>query len=216
MSAHLAMPDPSRSTACSLAAGRPRSPRAARWAGAVRGIRAVLLATVVGMALLGAVVTHWMGMLVVAPGLGAALAAAVALVDPAARQGVLYAGVAGVVLVPFANGLALLGTAGGGIALALLVLGPVVAVDWSTSPEEPDPTALRELLRRLPTADLLEEWQASGDLLRSPEERARAAGVRALLLDELSRRDPGGVAGWLAAGSPSPDPHIRADRGRPG
>ncbi|MEK0397388.1 hypothetical protein WNX13_10345, partial [Lactobacillus delbrueckii] len=79
----------------------------------MRGARLALLVTVVGVALLGSVATHWMGMLVFAPALGAILAAVVALVDPSARKGMVVAAGVGVVLVPFANGLVLLGTAGG-------------------------------------------------------------------------------------------------------
>lgn len=209
--------EPSRHADPTSAAGGPAPHLVAGWRCVIRGTGVVLLATVAGTALLGAVATHWAGMLIVAPGLGAVLAAVVALVDPSARRGMFWAGVTGVVLVPFANGLVLLGAAGGSVALVILCLGPVVAVGWSAFPEDPrvreDLTALREMLPLLPTADLLEEWRASEDLLRSPPDRAAAAGIRALLLDELAHRDPRGVAGWLSAGGSSPDAYIRADRG---
>jgi len=168
---------------------------------------------------LGALVTHWMGMLVVAPGLGVGLAAVVASFGREARRGMLHAAATGVVIVPFANGLELLGRAGGGLLLALLLVAPLVAAEWSVSrreaPAASDVTALRELLPLLPTADLLVEWRASEDLLRSPSDRASAAGIRALLLDELSHRDPGGVAGWLEAGGSAPDAYIRSDGAGP-
>lgn len=203
-------------------------PRPARghWRTAVRWARALVLVAVVAISLLGAVVTPLLGMLVIAPLLGAFLAGSLALVDTdfpretSARRGVAYSAVAGVLLVPLANGLVGLGTLGGAIVLGLLVLAPLLVVDWGTSPASPATEAalmpLRELLPVLPTAQLLDEWRMTEDLLGSPSHHATAAGVRALLLDELSRRDPEGVAGWLAAGGPSPDLHIRADRGLPG
>ena len=132
--------------------------------------------------MLGALVTHWMGMLVVAPGLGVVLAGVVASFGPAARRGMPYAAATGVVLVPFANGLELLGSVGGGLFLALLLLAALVAAEWSASREEAAPatdvTGLGELLPLLPTADLLEKWRASEDLLRSPSDRATAAVIR--------------------------------------
>ena len=184
----------------------------------VRGAGVLLLATLAGTALLGALVTHWTGMLLVAPGLGAVLAAVVAVVDHRAHRGMLWAGVTGVVLVPLANGLVLLGTAGGAVALVAWSAGPVLALGWVATLEEPavrdDPTALREMLPRLPTADLLEEWRSTEGLLHGPGDRAAAARIRSLLLDELAHRDPGGVTEWLSAGGASPETHLRADRDR--
>ncbi len=195
------------------------------WTAAMRCVRWLVLAVVIGMALLGALDTHWTGMLLIAPGLGASCAGVVALVDgdfpgePASRRAVVYAFVTGVLLVPFANGLVMLETAGGVILMGLLVLGPILIGDavLAAGPAgEPDLPALRELLPALPTARLLQEWQATGHLLRSHRHHAAAAEVRALLLDELSCRDPGGVAEWLTAGSDSPADFIRSDRDRTG
>jgi hypothetical protein len=189
---------------------------------AMRWVRSLVLAAVVGMALVGALDTHWTAMLLFAPGLGASLAGVVALIDsdfpgePASRRVVVYAFCTGVLLVPFSSGLVMLGTTGGTVLMGLLVLGPFLIGDWMAAAAGPaermDVTALKELLPALATTQLRQQWRATEDLLRSPRHHVVAAEVRALLLDELSCRDPEGVAAWLAAGSDSPAAFIRSGR----
>jgi hypothetical protein len=188
----------------------------------VRRVRSLVLATIVAMAVLGAVDTHWTGMLLVAPGLGLCFSVMVALVagdfplEPASRRAVVYAFVTGCLLVPFANALVMLGTVGGAVLMALLVLGPFLLADAMLAAagpvEQPDVPGIRDLLPALSTPRLLEEWRATRQLLDLPRYHAAAAEVRALLLDELARRDPDGVAAWLAAGCDSPATFIRSDR----
>ncbi|MGY1752634.1 hypothetical protein [Blastococcus sp. SYSU D01042] len=185
----------------------------AGWRVLVRTGAVLVLGLSCGIALLGALVTHWTGMLVFAPLLGAAAAAVVALVGPSSRPALVHAAVAGTVLVPFANGLVLLGSAGGALLLALLTVGPLLLLGWSAAEDTPvGRTTLPELLQLLPTAELIEEWRATEELHRDPAQRSTASVVRAALLDELSRRDPDGVAAWLAGGDPVPDRYIRTDR----
>lgn len=193
---------------------------------AVRSAQACLLATMVAIALLGAVVTPLMGMLVFAPCLGALVGGVVALLhsdfphEPSSRRAFVYAVATGTMLIPFANGLVGLGSAGGVVLFALLVLGPLLAADRMAAEmgeaAGSDVEALSALLPVLRTAQLLAEWEATENLLSSPRHHAVAAEIRALLLDELSRRDPAGVAAWLAAGRASPQRYIRADHGLAG
>ena len=215
-------PDPPPAAGSSVHSAVPPPARGV-WGTVVRRVRMVLLVVVVAVALLGAVVTPALGMLVIAPLVGTVLAGALALVDPdfprdtSSRRGVVYAAAAGVLLVPLANGLVALGSLGGVVLLVLLALGPLVATDGPVDEagEVPSPGVLAELLPALPTAQLLAEWRASEALVGSPSRQAAAAEVRALLLDELSRRDPDGVAGWLGAGG-SPESYISPDRDRAG
>jgi hypothetical protein len=74
-----------------------------------------------------------------------------------------------------------------------------------------DITYLRRVLPDLPDEVLLREWRASALRLGpdvDPGTRAAAVELRALLIDELSRRDPAGVERWLRAGGSDPDPHL--------
>lgn len=189
---------------------------------ALRGARALFLVSSVGTALLGAAATPVPGMLVLAPCLGVLAAAVTALIgtddlrQPSSRRTVVYAGTAGVLLVPFANGVELLGGVGGAVLLGLLVVGPLLIAGLAMPPGSGDVATMRELLAVLPTEQLLEEWRASEELCGSPADRAMTVELRAHLIEELSRRDPEGVSGWLATGDSSPESHIRADRGRAG
>ena len=67
----------------------------------------------------------------------------------------------------------------------------------------------------MPTTTLLDRWRATGAVLRStndPGERCLAAEVRGVLLDEMARRDPDGVARWLTEGDEDfPDQFISTD-----
>jgi hypothetical protein len=205
----------------SLQAAVPPAAQRLLWRTFIRCGWVLVLATSVGVALLGAVVTPLMGMVVFAPCLGALVGGVVALLEPDVRReryahpALVYAIATGTMLVPFANGLVGLGTAGGVILIGLLVLVPLLAADrmdaTAGTAAVRDVGALAELLPALRTSRLLDEWEATDDLLRSRRHRAIAVEVRGLLLDELSRRDPEGVAAWLAAGDVSPHDHVRSD-----
>jgi hypothetical protein len=74
-----------------------------------------------------------------------------------------------------------------------------------------DSAHLRRVLPELPDDALLREWGDSADLLGpdvDPATRVAAAELRALLIDELSRRDPAGVERWLRTGDSRPDQHL--------
>ncbi|RZU31309.1 hypothetical protein [Blastococcus saxobsidens] len=197
--------------------GQPASIRIAVRVGRVLG--ATLYVTT---ALFGALFTSWSSMLVVAPLLGALVGGAVALVRPdfakdaASRRTVVHAAVAGVLALPFATGLPALGGLGSVVVLLLLVVGSLTVDDWLAAgepgPRVGHPAELRPVLGVLPTAELVSAWLRTEDLLRSARDRSRVAELRELLLDELARRDPEGVARWLAAGGRSPVPHVRTDR----
>jgi len=62
---------------------------------------------------------------------------------------------------------------------------------------------MQQFIQVLPTSMLLREWRSAGEHLwpgANPGRRAAAVLVRNLLLEELSRRDPEGVARWLSDG----------------
>lgn len=186
--------------------------------------RVLVATTILTTALIGAVFTPSLWMLVYAPTLGVLLGGTVALADrdfprePASRRLVLQAAGTGVLLLPFGAALPALGSLGGVVVLVLLIGGPLVAADRLTEgePEISDAAGLRSVLPGLPTAALVETWSGTEELLRSPRHRGQATELRGLLLDELTRRDPGGVAAWLAVGGASPEPHIRSDPDRAG
>lgn len=191
------------------------------------GVASVTLGTVVvGVALLGALVTPPLVMVAVGPALGLMSGGVVLAVDPvhgrsdAGRRLAVGVGVAGALLLPFVAGLGVFGSSGPVVALAVVGLGCLVATDRlvRADPRDDDPAAqaafLREVLPVLPTAEVLRLWRATDGILhgaRAGPEQARAVDLRAALLDELTRRDPVGVERWLRAGGGMPDDHIRAD-----
>lgn len=183
--------------------------------------RALVARLFVATAVVGAVFAPWPWMLAT-PVLGALVGGLVAAVDPgfpgevASRRTVLRAAGAAVLAVPFAAALPALGALGGAIAAVLLFVGSLVMADRLTVEESGadvvDVAGMGTVLGVLPTRELVREWRASEALLRSSRHRGQAAELRGLLLDELARRDPAGVARWLSAGGASPDPYIRTDR----
>lgn len=191
--------------------------------------RVVVPTGFVALAVLGALVTPPVGMLLIAPLTGAAAGLAVAFLHPAfpgeprARRAALLTAATGAAFVPFIYGVDLLGGVGGMVALVLLVLGCCLAASWAMDLIEATPPArapadegwMRAVLPSLPTAVLLQEWRATQQLCgpgTGAAERARAAQVRALLLEELSRRDPLAVEQWLASRNWSSEPGMRSDR----
>lgn len=190
--------------------------------------RFVVAAGLATLALLGALVTPPAGMLLVAPLTGAACGLAVAYLNPAfpekpwARRATLLTAATGAAFVPVTNGVDLLGSAGGVVALVLLVLGSCLAGDWVVDlVEDAPPTGapvdegcVRAVLPSLSTAVLLQEWKATQqecDSGTGAAERARAVRLRALLLDELYRRDPVAVQRWLISTDWSLGPRMRPD-----
>jgi hypothetical protein len=196
---------------------------------AVIGVSRVVVSTVfVTVALLGAAVTPALTMLTLAPLVGALAAGITAAINPgfpverSARRAAVFVGAASTMLVPFISGAGALGDTGGALAFALLVLGFLLAADWligggGGAPDgaaSHDVAGLRNLLRELPVAVLLDEWRATETVLQAQldgPDRNATVQIRGLLLDELTRRDPVGVHRWLEDGGRSPERHIRTD-----
>ncbi|RBY88894.1 hypothetical protein DQ244_13920 [Blastococcus sp. TBT05-19] len=189
---------------------------------AVRAGRVLVGTVVVATAMFGAVVTPWAVMLLGAPALGLLAAGTVASADPGfprepgSRRVVVHVAAGGVLAVPFGAALPALGGLGGAVVLVVLVVGSLVAADALAAAERGSRAEDAAELGALPTEEVVRQWLATEERLRSPRHRGEAAEVRALLLDELARRDPQGVAAWLAAGGASPAPYIRTGRDLPG
>ena len=181
------------------------------------------------LAVLGAVVTPPVAMLLVAPLIGAGLGLVVRRLSPAfpdelrARRATLLAGATGAAFVPFTNGVTLLGDVGGVVALVLVILGSCLAANWlmdiiEDSPSCPAPRDdrwMRVVLPSLPTAALLKEWRATQAVFSTRPDiaaRTRAVQLRGCLLEEFARRDPAAVERWLTGGDWSSGPRIRPDR----
>lgn len=199
------------------------------WGSVMACCRVVVRTGFVGVALLGALVTPPAGMFLVAPLTGAGAGLAVLRLkrafptEPWARRGPLLAAATGAAFVPFLNGVALLGSVGGVVALVLLICGSCVAADWMMKFIEAPPAGalprdecwMRTVVPSLPTAVLLQEWRATQQLCGShtgAAERDRAARLRGFLLEELARRDPVAVERWLTSGDWSSEPQMRSDR----
>jgi hypothetical protein len=147
--------------------------------------------------------------------LGAAVVAAVVAVghdgfprEPQARRTVALAAAWGALSVPFAGGVAVAGPAGAG-ALALVVLlgGFALADGLSRTLLRSPAEALHEVAGELSLTDLCEQWRRTEEAVGpggGPAERAAALEVRAVLLEELAHRDPGGFARWVREGAEDP------------
>jgi hypothetical protein len=181
-------------------------------------------ATVVAVSLPGVLVTPPWVMASLAPLIGLFAAGAVLTAAPAgpvplrARRTAVVMGVGGVLAVPLASGLGLLGGVGLALGAVLVVLGTFVLGDClagsSAAARVDELTRLLELFPSLPTGHLLRAWRVTEEALQDGSagpDRARAVQVRAVLLEELTRRDPGGVARWIRSGGGSPEDFIRAD-----
>ena len=213
-------------------AGRstPSRERATR---AVRTSDVLLRTLYVGTAMLGLLITPPVVVLLLVPALAAAtvvlLAAFLWYLEQRwpSRRTLTTAGTATAGLVPFGHAVHALEAVGSVISLTVLTLLTVVCVGWLAQqpaaaagphggPGAGDEGSLRELLQVVPLETLLAEWRALDDVTgeRPGRDPAAAATDRAVLLDELQRRDPEGFAAWLAAGATRPpDEHLRDDRG---
>jgi hypothetical protein len=202
------------------------------WTLLTRVSRRVFLVGVVGVALVGALFGSALATFLVAPAVGLFGACQTAVLHPdfparpSARRAVVMSGLGWALTVPYAMGVAALGVVGAMLTVALVLIGALVLMgalgdgcrdDATPSSPGADATLLSELVRGLPTSTLLEEWQSSEAVLddtTDPESRAAAIQLRALLLEEMSRRDPAGVARWLQEGAGGlPDRHIGGDSG---
>jgi hypothetical protein len=222
----LALPEPSQPGA-QRKDGHDRPRRAwvdAVWRGIGRTCRVLVAACVVTVALLGALLQPRVSM-AVALFLGVLTAGVVALVNPdfpaqpSARVATGLAGFSGVVAAHFGAGVMALGTGGAVVVLVLLVLVPLwvtqkvleEAPGWTSG----DLVRMGEAVPAMSTAELLDTWVATDRALggtSAPVERERAVELRAVLLDELGRRDPSGVAAWLRHPGSRPDAYIGAER----
>lgn len=194
------------------------------WRRFLRIGRAAVLVCAIGLALLGALVAPAVA-LVWAPVIGLIGVLVVALVgptctgQPVARRTVALAGVTGALLVPWTTGLGALGNAGAFVVIATLVVASLWAVELvAESPETSEGMAARRELmafRRvaaeLPVGSLLQEWRRTEPLARDdvhPEVRSAGADIRALVVDELARRDPAGLEHWLRHGEGDPGRYV--------
>lgn len=214
------------------------------WSGSSRNAltqacRALLVTGFVTVALLGAAVSSAFTVLVVGPVLGALAGGLVALTEagppqrPSAGRARLVAAGAGLLLLPFFAGVALLGVVGAVVALALLGLGVLAGVAHIVrlprllgprlhgvavqgTPGQPIATKpTTDFVRVLQTRRLLEEWRSSSAHVHGPDpiRRLEAVELRDLLLEELSRRHPQAVARWLMhGGDEDPQRYIGDDR----
>jgi hypothetical protein len=168
--------------------------------------------------------------LVFAPAFGIVVGSVVALVNPAfpkarsARRAVVFSATGTALVVPCLRGLAQFGTAGTVAAVVLMVLGCIVVSGWVAEQSDPpgrraasdlDVEELQQFVQVLPTSMLLREWRAAGEHVQPGadlDRRAEAVLVRTLLLEELYRRDPVGVARWLSDGDEeAPEQYLRGD-----
>jgi hypothetical protein len=206
--------------------------RAHRWSRvlAVRACRRALLGGVVAFAFVGALTSPPYVVLMVAPAFGIFIASMVAMINPAfpearsARRATVMSGTSAALVVPCLAGIVQFGAAGAVTAVVLMVLGCVVVGGWIAEQSDPpgrgaasdlDVEELRQFLQVLPTSMLLREWRSAGEHVQpgaDPDRRAGAVLVRTVLLEELSRRDPVGVARWLSEGDEdAPEQYLRGD-----
>jgi hypothetical protein len=186
--------------------------------------RVVVLVAAAQFGSVGAVVSP-MATMLWAPAAGLSAVAVSVLVNagrpttPSARRAAGLAFAAGALAVPAMSGLALLGDAGNVLLVALLVLGGIWAADAVLgAPATDDRVAarrelatLRRVVTDLPSQTLLRDWRRATCRLGrddDPEIRAVAAAIRALVVDELSRRDPAGLEHWLRHGDGDPRRYV--------
>ncbi len=189
-----------------------------------------LVTSYVAVALLGAVYTPAVTLLVLAlvlGGLGAAVEHSVHRTVyrdvPDTWTGAWPTAVAAALFVPFAGGVHALGAAGGYLVMLLVLLFSVLSLvrahdlavpaapsrttggaprPASGEPGPADRSSSHELLRALSVDDLIAEWRSSGGQLHpsSGVPQPTAVHWREALLEELRRRDPRGFDDWLLDG----------------
>jgi hypothetical protein len=198
---------------------------ARRWHGIAEWSRRAALAGTVLLALVGAVSSSPAVTLLWAPAVGLVLAGAVALAHPGfpassqARRTSWLTGWAGALLVPATSGLGVLGEAAAVVVVALLALAALWASDVvAEAPETSEGIAarrdlgtVRRVADELSVDGLLREWRIAAARLGPqvhPEARAAAVEIRALVIDQLARRDPAGLEHWLHHGDGDPDRYV--------
>ncbi|WP_075014979.1 hypothetical protein [Geodermatophilus obscurus] len=189
-----------------------------------------LVTSYVAVAMLGALYTPLVTLLLLAPVLGALGAAVGRSVHrtvyrdfPETWTGAWPTAVAAALFVPFAAGVHALGEAGGHLVMVLVLLFSVLSTVWAhgleiphapsrtttepprpatQQPEWPDGSSSHELLRALSVDDLIAEWRSSGEQLHPSSGAPRHTAVRwrEALLEELRRRDPQGFDNWVLDG----------------
>lgn len=189
-----------------------------------------LVASYVSVALLGALYTPPVTLLLLALVLGALGAAVGRSVHrtvyrdfPDTWTGAWPTAVAAALFVPFASGVHTLGEAGGYLVMVLVLLFSVLSTVWAhglavptapprtttgpprpatQQPGSPDQPSSHELLRALSVDDLIAEWRSSGEQLHPSSGALQHTAVRwrEALLEELRRRDPQGFDKWLLDG----------------
>ncbi len=196
----------------------------------VRACRHGLLGGTVAFALVGALTSPPYVLLVVAPTFGVFVGSAVALITPefpksrSARRAAVFAGAGAALVVPCLAGIEQFGAEGTMVAALLILLSCVVACEWmvghsdlsdSRGASALDAEGLQQLIQVLPTSTLLREWRSVGEHVQIGADQdlcTRAVLVRTLLLEELSHRDPEGVARWLSEGDEeAPEQYLRGD-----
>ena len=186
----------------------------------------------VGVALLGLLATPVVTLLW-APVVGVAIAglfvSIVCYCDPRwyTRRIIAGVAVAGAVFLPFVGGLTLLQGIGGVLGVVFLSLVAVAVSGWvhrfsigTGTPADrgaaTDLDVLQEMVHVVPLEVLFTEWRAcQGEPAAGDGDRRHArTAIRAMLLDEMERRDAEGFARWLGQGATEPpDGYIRDDQG---
>lgn len=199
---------------------------------AVRLAQQVTCALYIAVALVGVLVTPPMVLLTVAPAVGLIAAGLLAGLfryceqrPPGRRTVMVTAGVAAAI-VPFNEGIQLLQGFGTAIAFTVLVLLTIVGnyrmhrVSGRTPPAATrigGACSYMELLQVMPLETVFSEWRALQRGVGIPPGEHHGPDVvqvRALLLDEMQRRDPVGFGRWLDDGAVAdPGQHIQGDQG---
>ena len=186
-----------------------------------RASRVILLTGFVAVALLGAAATSALTLFVLGPATGALFASQVALTPEgfrdhhSVRRCAIWSGAGGMLLVPYVAGVTMLGAVGTVLTLALLALcaGEIFirirdhqahssthgGTERGIMERSVSLSPTGELVGSMATSRLLEQWHTSEEELYcgDPYRRLAAVQLRALILDELSRRDPAGVERWV-------------------
>lgn len=199
---------------------------------AVRLAQQVMCVLYVAVALIGVLFTPPWVMLTVVPVIGLIAAGLLAWLfhccelRPLDRRTLMVTGQVAAALVPFHEGVQLLQGFGTAIALTVLVLLVIVGSDRLKDVNVRPPTGATgtgdassyvDLLRVMPLELVFSEWRAlerGGSVLPGEPRGPDVVQVRALLLDEMQRRDPVGFGRWLHDGAvDDPEQHIQGDHG---